>query len=166
MLGITIRPLLYSELDFLEDMLFEAIYLPPDQKKDLSRDILRNPDLLKYFENWGRVGDVALAAEDSRSLKGPIGAVWGRLFSAENQSYGFINEHTPELSIGVIEDYRNQGIGTKLIRAICTEYRKKGYKQVSLSVDGRNPCFNLYQREGFVPYDDNEGSITMLKLLM
>ena len=76
-----IRTLLRSELEFLKDMLFEAIYLPPEQKMDLSRDILKHPDIARYYENWGRKGDIALVAATEGNQPTLFGCVWGRLFS-------------------------------------------------------------------------------------
>jgi ribosomal-protein-alanine N-acetyltransferase len=45
----------------------------------------------------------------------PIGAAWLRLWSKDEQGYGFVDVHTPELSMAVRPEFRGQGIGTLLL---------------------------------------------------
>ncbi len=155
-----LRPLRQDEEEFLKEMLFEAIYLPLPLKKKLSKDILLNPDLIIYYQNWGRRGDIAFVAE--HALSGELLAcTWGRLFTTNRKGYGFLSESIPEISIAVIPGHKNKGIGTSLIRIILKEYFAAGFKKVSLSVSKENPCINLYRREGFIIHHENENDYLM-----
>jgi predicted nucleic acid-binding protein len=60
-----IRIMRVEEIDFLKEMLFEAIFLPQEIKNELSKDIINQPELKKYFIDWGRPGDLAYVAETS-----------------------------------------------------------------------------------------------------
>ena len=138
----------------------------PEQKMDLSRDILKHPDIARYYENWGRKGDIALVAATEGNQPTLFGCVWGRLFSPGKRGYGFINKKIPELSIAVDENHRNKGIGTRLVQAICTAYKEADYKHISLSVNPLNPSMSLYKREGFKIHKLDQGSsIIMIKNL-
>ena len=155
-----LRPMKQEEEPYLKEMLFEAIFLPEPLKKQLSREILLHPDIIVYYENWGRNGDIAIVAEHTVSNE-LLACVWGRLFTSDRKGFGFINEETPEISIAVRPGFKNRGIGTKLLRKILKEYRKAGFKQVSLSVSRQNPSVDLYEREGFTVYAENEEDYLM-----
>ena len=40
-----------------------------------------------------------------------IGAAWGRQFSRDEQPVFYLDERTPEISIGVTKNARGQGVG-------------------------------------------------------
>ena len=92
-----------------------------------------------------------------------VGAIWGRLFTSENKGFGYLEDRTPELSMAVKNEYRNQGIGTKLIKAIASKYQKIGVEYLSLSVDKSNNASNLYKRLGFEIVEEKETDRTMKK---
>jgi len=92
-----------------------------------------------------------------------VGAIWGRLLTNENKGFGYIDDNTPELSMAVKNEYRNQGIGTELIKAITSEYQKIGVNNLSLSVDKANNASDLYKRLGFEIVEETETSWTMKK---
>ena len=156
-----LRPMRQEEETYLKEMLFEAIYLPEPLKKQLSREILLHPDLIVYYENWGHNGDIAIVAEHiiNNVL---LACVWGRLFSPDRKGFGFVDENTPEISIAVRSGFKNKGIGTKLLRKILKEYQRAGFKKVSLSVSKQNPSVDLYIREGFKVYIENEEDYIMI----
>ncbi len=155
-----IRALKSSESDFLADMLYEAIFIPEGHAL-LPKEIIKNPSLSKYIENWGKDKfDIALVVEVENKL---VGAIWGRLFANENKGYGYVDNETPELSMAIKDKYRNQGLGTKLINTIIIEYDKVGVKFVSLSVNKANKALNLYKRIGFETVEETETSLTMRK---
>ncbi len=53
--------------------------------------------------------------------------------------------------IGVLRDYRGRGIGTKLMLAAESEFRRRGVHEVSLEViEGNFRAHRLYERIGFV----------------
>ena len=62
---------------------------------------MNSPPLRKYSANWGRRGDRALLAIDEHNH--PVGAAWYRLFTENEQGYGFVDEETPELGIALME---------------------------------------------------------------
>ena len=116
----------------------------------------------KYVQNWQKhdVGFVAVL----ESTQIPVGAVWIRLFNNNNQGYGYLNDETPELSIAVLPQYRQQGIGTQLIVHLL-ENIKNLYPAISLSVSSGNPALRLYQRLGFKIIHQLDNSLTMKKEL-
>lgn len=156
---MTIRKIRESEIPFLSDMLYEAIYLP-EGHEPLPREVLQDKSLARYIEDWGRDEyDIALVAEMDRRL---VGAIWGRRWMEGNQGYGFVDVGTPEISMAVKSGYRNKGLGTDMIMAIAAEYKKAGCKQLSLSVDKANDACRLYIRLGFKAVEETDTSWTML----
>ncbi len=156
-----IRHLIQTEEEFLKEMLYEAIYLPPPLKKKLSKDVIFHPELSIYFENWGRPGDIAIVAENT-DAKRLLGCAWGRLYIAHKKGYGFVSEGIPEISVAVVEGFKNQGIGTKLIRRILQEYINAGFNVLSLSVSKENRSVGLYLREGFQIIEENDNDYIMI----
>jgi len=157
---MTIRKLNITESAFLADMLYEAIFIP-EGHDPLPREIIEDKSLSRYIENWGKDNfDIAMVMEIDNQ---PVGAIWGRLLTVENKGFGYVDDSTPELSMAVKNEYRNQGIGTKLIKAIVSEYQKIGVKYLSLSVDKANKARNLYKRLGCEIVAETETSWTMKK---
>lgn len=157
-----IRKIKIHEVDFLADMLYEAIFIP-EGHDPLPKEILKDKSLSKYIKDWGQNKyDIALVVESDNEL---IGAIWGRLFTSENKGFGYVDENTPELSMAVKATYRNKGIGTELMKAIASEYEKIGVSYLSLSVDKANTASNLYKRLGYFIVHETETSWTMKKEL-
>ena len=52
------------------------------------------------------------------------------------------------MDIALLPSYRNQGIGTRLLRGLLDEAAASG-KSVSLHVEAHNPAMRLYERLGF-----------------
>ena len=123
---LIIRPLKDSEIDYLKEMLYEAIFTAENEPPP-PRSIIHAPKLKEYYENWGMEGDIALVAEKDGQR---IGIVWNRIFKEYNKGYGFVDEDTPEVSISVHPDYRNQGIGTQLLRSIFHITASMGIKKM------------------------------------
>ena len=157
---MTVRKLNKNEVDFLADMLYEAIFIPKGHET-LPKEIIKEKSLSKYFENWAKDKfDIALVAETDNQL---VGAIWGRLFTKENKGFGYVDDTTPELSMAIKKEYRNQGIGTKFITAIASEYKKNGVNHLCLSVDKANKAYGLYKRQGYEIVEETETSWTMKK---
>ncbi len=91
----------------------------------------------------------------------PIGAAWWRWFSAADPGFGFVDEAVPEVSIGVLEDRRGQGIGTLLMQELIAAAGARGLAALSLSVESDNPAARLYRRLGFVAVGRVDASLTM-----
>ncbi len=157
---VVIRPFSITDITFLEEMLYEALYVPYGEDP-FPKSILKSPEISKYIQNWGSSSyDIALIAVLDHEK---VGAIWGRQFTEENRGYGFVDGDTPEISLAVIEEYRSKGVGTRLMKGIESTYLKLGVKKLSLSVDRRNPAFGLYQRLGFRHIEYTGTSVTMLK---
>ncbi len=156
----TIRPLTTEYVAFLSKILYYAIHVPPGHAPP-RRDIVRQPEIARYVQAWGRVGDSGFVALDANSQQ-PIGAAWLRLFSNDDKGFGYVDESTPELSIAVLPGHRGQGVGTSLLTHLLAASR---HHAVSLSVAPDNPTLRLYQRLGFETLGVSGGSLIMRKIL-
>lgn len=117
---------------------------------------MTDPMLQKYVGAW-RDTDFGFVAEIDDD---PVGAVWMRYFSAANPGYGFVDEQTPELSIGVREGFRGHGVGRALMGAAIGAAADR----LSLSVEDGNRAIQLYESFGFVPVGREGNSTTMLRV--
>lgn len=156
-----IRPLQISEIDYLQEMLYEAIFVSEGNDPP-PKSVVHRPELKKYYENWGTDNDLAFVAEKDGKR---VGIAWSRIFKASNKGYGFVDENTPEVSISIHPEYRNKGIGTQLLRSLLQEAALKGTVKVSLSTDKRNRAVNFYKREGFEIVKENDVDLIMVKYL-
>ena len=107
------------------------------------------------MNNWGRPGDAGLIAWEN----GPVGAAWYRLFSAAAPGFGFVDERTPELTIAVVPSRRGSGLGAELMQALLQRARDEGHTAVSLSAE--KGMTNRYERHGFHPVEEQDGTVTM-----
>lgn len=129
---ITIRNMRVEEYATLKDLLYEAIYVPPGDAPP-PRSVADRPELRVYFQGFGSGPlDRALAAVDGSRV---VGSVWCRLMD----DYGHIDDETPSLAAALYPEYRGQGIGTELLRAMMDALEREGVRQVSLSVQKGNP---------------------------
>jgi ribosomal protein S18 acetylase RimI-like enzyme len=145
-----IRPAVSSDEPFLFEMMYQGLFVEEGQEP-FPPDVVHRPQIARYIKDWGRAGDLGFIAEDARSDE-PIGAVWSRLSSADDQGFAYIDEETPELGIALLPEYRGQGIGTALLKRLL-EAAKNLYPAISLSVSPNNPAMRLYERLGFVTVD-------------
>lgn len=155
---LIIREIKLTEYSFLKEMLYQAIFVA-DEKVVLPREIIEQPDLKKYFQDFGQNGDFCLVAEKQEKL---IGAIWIRFIKA----YGFVDNETPELSMAVLKKHRGNGIGEKLLTAMIYRLKDKHLKRVSLSVDRDNFAYGFYKKHGFVDYLASEKTIIMTRELI
>lgn len=157
---MTIRPINANEIGFLEEMLYETLFVEEGDIK-LPKSILYESALSRYFNNFGKgVFDICYVAEINEML---IGAIWGRRFSEAEKGYGFIHAHSPELSMAIKKSYRNRGIGTALMHQVLVTYKAIDVTSVSLSVHKKNTAFKLYTALGFKIVVDNKKSVIMKK---
>lgn len=156
----TIRELRQNEVEILDIFLYEAIFIPEGVTAP-SRDIIKQPELQVYVSNFGKhKGDICYVAEIENKI---VGAVWGRIMN----DYGHVDDETPSLAISLLKEYRNYGIGTKLMKRILTELKEQGYKQTSLAVQKTNYAVRMYKKVGFEIIDENdEEYIMMCKLII
>ena len=159
---VIIRPIQKEEILLLEDFLYEAIFVK-DMNVPISREILNEPEIQVYIKDFGKPDDVCLVAETDNKI---IGAVWTRILHGEVKGFGNIDDSTPEFAISVYKEYRNEGIGTKLMTEILKLLKEKGsYKQVSLAVQKDNYALSMYQKTGFKIIGEREEEYIMLQEL-
>lgn len=152
-----VRPATSDDAAFLREMLAIAADWRPGSQVRPVAEVMRDPALAHYVLGWPRPGDFGFVAEDER----PVGAAWCRLFSTHDPGYGFVDETTPEVAIGVSAHARGQGVGTSLLTALVREARRRGHPGLSLSVEPDNPAVGLYEHVGFVAVDHPGGAVTM-----
>ncbi|MEM7182108.1 MAG: GNAT family N-acetyltransferase [Spirochaetota bacterium] len=159
---IKYRSVLAQDYLFLTEMLYQALFIPPGQKP-FPKSVIETPELGKYIKDWGKqIWDVGfLATVNSKK----IAATWGHAFHSSSPGYGYIDEHTPEITLAVQKEYRNQGIGRELLKRLLAEYKRLGCRQVSLSVSKQNPAKSLYVRFGFEVQREEGDSLVMCKSL-
>jgi ribosomal protein S18 acetylase RimI-like enzyme len=153
-----IRQLTQADEQFLWEMLYHALYVP-EGHDPFPKEVVNEPEIARYVLGWGRTGDQGFAAVEELTSK-PVGAVWIRLFTSENRGYGYVADDVPELSIALLAEYRNQGIGTGLLNHLINETRNQ-YPALSLSVSPDNPAARLYKRLGFEVVEQVGTSLTM-----
>jgi len=161
-LRFQIRQLTRADEPFLWEMLYQALYVP-EGGEPFQREILSEPQIARYVAGWGRANDLGFAAVQANTEQ-PIGAAWIRLFNSDDPGYGYVDGDTPELSVAVIPEHRNRGVGAELLCYLIDEASKQ-HPAVSLSVSVDNPAKRLYQRLGFEIVERNKTSLTMLKRL-
>jgi ribosomal protein S18 acetylase RimI-like enzyme len=157
---VKMRPGTKADLPFFREMLFEAMYWRPDQKRPPLDVGLQRPDAVYLLDGWGRTGDTAVIAATETGEK--VGASWYRFWDDETHSYGYVSPDIPEVGIGVKPDCRGQGIGHQLIGVLLETATAQGLKKVSLSVEMDNYAQKLYRRHGFEPIEQVENSWTMV----
>ncbi len=149
-----IRKLKKDEFRILEIFLYEAIFIPEGVEPP-PKDIINHPDLNIYISDFGGKTDLCYVAEVSKKI---VGAAWTRIIN----DYGHIDNETPLLSISLLKEFRNQGIGTTMVKQILKKLKEQGYKQVSLSVQKKNYAFNMYKNVGFEIVRENKEDYIMV----
>ena len=153
-----IRQLKEEEFGVLGDFLYEAIFIPEGVEPP-PRDIIEKPELKLYTEDFGSLPhDIAFGAVCGGRI---VGAVWCRIMT----DYGHVDDLTPSLAISLYSDFRGQGLGNRLMRAILSELRSRGYRQVSLAVQKANYAVKLYRSLGFETVSENTEEFIMIKKL-
>ena len=134
---------------FLAEMLYEVVYWRDDgaEERPPLDELLQRPELRRYVENWGRIGDGAIVALDR--LNEPIGAVWYRQFSAAEPGFGFVADGVPELAMAVYPECRGQKVGSLLLGTLVSRARADGSPSISVSIAAENPARRLFARQGF-----------------
>lgn len=154
-----IRKMETADQDFIDEMLYQAIFIPEGAPK-LPRFIIEKPSLKKYHDDYGKHGDIGFVMVDSDSGKG-VGAIWLRLFTEANHGWGFVSAEIPELCMAVDYAYRGQGLGRRLLMHLLEETATL-YPDISLSVDQTNYAKSLYKACGFIEVYEEGDSVTML----
>jgi len=148
-----------EDLDFLEEMLFEAFFWDLSAKRPSFASFRDDPEFTKLLAGWQRRGDRAVISEENGVR---TGAAWFRLWTPELHSYGFVNAITPEVAMAVRTDYRRRGLGRRLLDVLIETARKDGFPALSLSVSPMNSARRLYESTGFRKVGESGTSWTLL----
>lgn len=150
-----IREIRDTEIEILEEFLYEAIYIPAGVLPP-SKEIINQPELQVYIADFGtKTGDIGLVAEVEGKI---IGAVWVRIMN----DYGHTDNNTPSLAISLYKEFRNLGIGTAMMKKMLCMLKENGYKQTSLAVQKKNYAVEMYKKVGFEIVDENDEEYIML----
>jgi ribosomal protein S18 acetylase RimI-like enzyme len=136
---VAVRPAAQDDLDLLWKFLAIAAYEP---------DVVTAravPFVAAHLAEWQRPSDFGFIAEHDGIA---VGAAWARQFSPDEQPAFYVDERTPEVTIGVSAQVRGQGVGEILLQALIAEaeHRRIG---LCLNVRHDNPARRLYERMGF-----------------
>ncbi|RAP32386.1 GNAT family N-acetyltransferase [Candidatus Marinamargulisbacteria bacterium SCGC AG-414-C22] len=154
----TIRKMDKFEYFHLETFLYEAIFQRENEKR-LPKDVIKRPDLLVYIEAFGKHSDLCLVAENNNRI---IGCVWTRIISGEIKGYGNVDNKTPEFAISILKNFRRQGIGTALMKAMLQLLKDHRYDKTSLSVQKDNFAVKLYEKVGFKKISETKEDYLMI----
>ncbi len=150
-----IRKIENNEIYLLDVFLYEAIFIP-DGVKAPPREIINQPDLQVYVEDFGkRDDDICFVAQVGEKI---VGAVWVR----DMNDYGHIAQGIPSFAISLYKEYRNFGIGTALMERMLKELRARGYEKASLAVQKANYAVKMYKKVGFEIFDENDEEYIMV----
>lgn len=152
---MVLRELKSEETILLRDFLYEAIFIPEGMDPP-PRDIIGRPELKLYYEDFGSgKADFCIVAEEDGKV---VGAVWTRIMN----DYGHVDEETPSFAISLYKEYRGQGIGTRLMEAMLSLLKEKGFRRASLAVQKENYAVRMYEKVGFKTVDENEEEFIMV----
>jgi len=144
-MSLTFCPLGNTTTAIFHELFLSSFFVPPGEPP-LPFETTRSPELRRYYEYWGRDGDLGFEVLRDDEV---IGAIWSRRFSAEEPGQGFVSPSVPELGLAIKKGLRGNGVGQKLMDHFLEALRARGDKQVSLSVHGDNHAAQWYQRMGF-----------------
>lgn len=152
---LTYRPLQPSETELLKTFIYEAIFIPEGVEPP-PFDIIFRPEIALYYEGFGNgSADNCIVAEIDGKV---VGAVWTRIMN----DYGHVDDQTPSFAISLLKEFRNQGIGTELMRRMLQLIKNQGYKQASLAVQKANYAVRMYKKVGFEIVDQNDEEFIMV----
>lgn len=140
-----IRAMQPEEYGLLKEFLYEAIYLPEGVPRP-PYSVVEDPILCRYWKDFGTGScDMAWCAVKSGPERSVVGAIWMRRIVA----FGYVDGAIPELAMAVKKEYRNQGLGKRLLSALIDGLKAANLHRVSLAVQKENFAYGLYRNAGF-----------------
>ena len=136
---------------------FNSKYSPDNQSNLVDIDDLKFEFYRSTWEKLPNFDDIK-----AETMGNVNGGKFDTSLATRDHSYGFVDEATPELAIGVVPMYRGQGIGGAMLSALVDHARDAGVQQISLSVERDNPSRHLYQRQGYEIVDQVQNAWTMV----
>jgi ribosomal protein S18 acetylase RimI-like enzyme len=154
-----------------EELIWKIVYVTADMGKtgETIEEAKKNADRRRYVCEWGKPLDYGIIGETPVPGKELVGAAWLRLLKLGNKGAGYVDDQTPELSIGIFKGYRNRGIGKKMMIKLIDDVRGKVDK-ICLSVrDYNTPAISLYETLGFeiygIPFNNRVGTKSFKMIL-
>lgn len=138
---VTIREATSNDAGFLSEILVAAaaasgVNIP-------FNELHAYPDAYQYISGYPERSDVGVIAQTIEGKS--IGAAWVRLLPTDEHAVGI---PTPELTMGVIQEYRRKGIGQLLMTALYRAAMEKGIQVISLGVHKDNiSAIMLYKKQ-------------------
>jgi GNAT superfamily N-acetyltransferase len=145
-----IRPLTVDDEPILWEMLYYGLSSAGNNEQ-LSRDVVRRPEISRYVEGWGRVGDTGFVAHDKKN-RAVLGAAWLRHRADEP-------DMSPELALAVKPEHRGHGIGTGLLTQLVRA--NPDHSTISVSFVAGKPVLRLYERFGFKVVEQRTDAVVM-----
>ncbi|HEY3660167.1 MAG TPA: GNAT family N-acetyltransferase [Candidatus Udaeobacter sp.] len=146
-----IRPLTVDDEPILWEMLYYGLSSAGNNEQ-LSRDVVRRPEISRYVEGWGRVGDTGFVARDKKN-RALLGAAWLRRPAGEPDML------SPELALAVKPEHRRHGIGTALLTQLVRA--NPDHSTISVSFVAGKPVLRLYERFGFKVVEQRPDAVVM-----
>lgn len=162
-MSVTYRPATPADVEHVKWALYTALAWNPERDLPPPDATLEHPEAARYHDGWGRAGDRGVIATDAREV---VGVAYCRLFTEEDHGYGYIDEATPEVAVGVRDDSRGRGIGAELLTRLAEAAKASGIERLSLSVEARNPARRLYERLGYRTVSVDGDAVRMVVGLM
>ena len=145
-----IRQLTCDDEPILWEMLYYGLW-SAEKKEPLSRDVVRRPEIARYVEGWGRVGDTGFVAHDKKN-RALLGAAWLRKPTDKTDA-------SPELALAVKPEHRRHGIGTALLTQLVRA--NPDHSTISIGFVAGKPVLRLYERFGFKVVEQRPDAIVM-----
>ena len=145
-----IRPLTRQDEPILWEMLYYGL-TSAEKNEQLSRDVVRRPEISRYVEGWGRIGDTGFVAHDKKN-QALLGAAWLRRPTDKSDA-------SPELALAVKPEHRRRGIGTALLTQLVRANPE--HSTISVSFVAGKPVLRLYERFGFKVLEQRTDAVVM-----
>jgi GNAT superfamily N-acetyltransferase len=137
-----------------EPILWEMLYYglsSAGKSEQPSLDVVRRPEISRYVEGWGRVGDTGFVAHDKKN-QALLGAAWLRRPNDKSDAF-------PELALAVKPEHRRHGIGTALLTQLVRT--NPDHSTISVSFVAGKPVLRLYERFGFKVVEQRPDAVVM-----
>ena len=145
-----IRQLTSEDEPVLWEMLYYGLF-SAGKSEPPSRDVVRRPEISRYVEGWGRVGDTGFVAHDEKN-QALLGAAWLRRPTDKSDA-------SPELALAVKPEHRGHGIGTALLTQLVRA--NPDHSMISVSFVTGKPVLRLYERFGFKVVEQRADAVVM-----
>jgi len=147
---VVLRGLTWGDLDDLlelhNELIEEEAMIGGDKPMTRDQQVDRHADMMKNMEKGQ---SVVVIAEANGKLVG--------MTNARNR--GGRLRHTAGLGVFVRRAYRDQGIGSEMMRELETQAGKAGVEVLYLEVYSISPAIELYRRLGYTEYGRLPGGI-------